>query len=211
MFNRNRDASPNDPAGNRPGTPTGAPQDSAAAPLIPKPHRPEIPNYQQPAQSTAAQSAAKQPQKADVMEPEGSKLTVGRDIHLKGEITSCDVLVVEGKVEASMNSRYIRVASEGMFQGDCEIDTADISGHFDGNLLARKRLIVRSTGRVTGSTRYGEIEIEAGGVIAGKVEWLDPNAPESASITAASKAESSKDTKGKEPEVKKDNKLQPAR
>ena len=33
---------------------------------------------------------------------ESNKLTVGRDIHLKGEITSCHKLVVEGKVEAAL-------------------------------------------------------------------------------------------------------------
>ena len=40
-----------------------------------------------------------------------SKLIVGPDIKLKGaEITDCDTLVVEGRVEASMDSRVIQIA-----------------------------------------------------------------------------------------------------
>ena len=44
----------------------------------------------------------------------GSKLTVGPNIKLKGvEITDCDTLVVEGTVEATMNSRVIKIAEQG--------------------------------------------------------------------------------------------------
>src|SRR6266446_6221182 len=43
-----------------------------------------------------------------------SKLIVGPDIKLKGaEITDCDTLVVEGRVEASMDSRVIQIAEHG--------------------------------------------------------------------------------------------------
>src|SRR6266566_3322304 len=45
-----------------------------------------------------------------------SKLIVGPDIKLKGaEITDCDTLVVEGRVEASMDSRVIQIAEHGVF------------------------------------------------------------------------------------------------
>jgi cytoskeletal protein CcmA (bactofilin family) len=163
MFNRSK---PSDSA-----TPDQAGQTSRSRPTPPpnptiaKPVRPDIPGFSNPAPPAAEK-------KAETMqtEPQGSKLIVGKDIHLKGEITSCDVLVVEGKVEASMNSRYIAIADTGVFEGDCEIDTADISGRFDGNLTVRERLIVRASGRVTGTIRYGEIQIEAGGVIAGDVQ-----------------------------------------
>ena len=34
----------------------------------------------------------------------------------------------------------------------------------------RSRLIIRSTGRIVGTVRYGQIEIERGGVISGQIE-----------------------------------------
>jgi len=105
---------------------------------------------------------------------ESKKLIVGRDIHLKGEITSCDRLVVEGYVEASLaDARQIEVAPTGMFKGDAEVVEADISGRFEGQLTARQRLTVRATGRFSGKIRYGRIVIEAGGQISGATEALD--------------------------------------
>ena len=55
----------------------------------------------------------------------GSKLTVGPNIKLKGvEITDCDTLVVEGMVEATMDSRVIQISERGAFKGSAEIDIA---------------------------------------------------------------------------------------
>ncbi len=98
------------------------------------------------------------------------KLTVGPGIRLKGEVTDCDTLVVEGHVEISAKSRLIEVAETGTVIGDIEVTTADVSGRFDGNLNVNERLTIRSTGRVSGKIRYNTIEIESGGRISGNVE-----------------------------------------
>ncbi len=106
---------------------------------------------------------------------EGKKLVVGRDIVLSGEINSCDKLVVEGRVEANINDcREIEVAESGTFKGQAEIDLAEISGTFEGTLTARQLLIVRSTGRITGKVRFGQLEIERGGEIVGDVQVCGP-------------------------------------
>lgn len=106
----------------------------------------------------------------DANEDTVSRLIVGPDINLKGaEITDCDTLVVEGRVEASMDSRVIQIAAIGTFVGTAGVDTADIRGHFDGELTVRKQLIIRSTGRVTGKIRYGKVSIEEGGELSGEI------------------------------------------
>jgi len=99
-----------------------------------------------------------------------SKLIVGPDIKLKGaEITDCDTLVVEGRVEASMDSRVIQIAENGVFVGKVGIDIAEIRGRFDGELTARKQLVIRATGRVSGKIRYGKVAIEEGGELSGDI------------------------------------------
>ena len=103
----------------------------------------------------------------------GKKLVVGREISLSGEISSCDTLVVEGTVEATLSdSRTIEIAESGIFRGQIEINVAEISGQFEGTLVARKRLIIHSKGRVEGKIRYAELEIERGGRIAGDIQRL---------------------------------------
>jgi cytoskeletal protein CcmA (bactofilin family) len=100
----------------------------------------------------------------------GSKLTVGPNIKLKGvEITDCDTLVVEGLVEATMDSRVMQIAEQGAFKGSAEIDVAEIRGEFTGNLTVRQKLVIYSTGKVTGTIRYGKLVIEEGGQLAGEI------------------------------------------
>jgi cytoskeletal protein CcmA (bactofilin family) len=99
------------------------------------------------------------------------QLTVGREISLSGEIASCDTLIVEGSVEANLqNCRDVDIAETGLFKGTAEIDNADVRGTFEGNLLVRKRLLIRAGGQVSGTIRYGQIEIELGGQISGDVQ-----------------------------------------
>lgn len=111
-------------------------------------------------------------------EAEQKKLIVGRDIFLNGEIRTCDSLVVEGKVEAVLSDcRAIDIAGSGEFRGSAEIESADISGRFDGDLVVRQRLTIRATGKVLGKIRYGQLEVERGGVISGTIEALADGAP----------------------------------
>src|SRR5258708_17921852 len=102
-----------------------------------------------------------------------SKLIVGPDIKLKGaEMTDCDTLVVEGRVEASMDSRVIQIAEHGVFVGKAGIDVAEIRGRFEGELTARKQLVIRATGKVSGKVRYGKVAIEEGGELCGDIAAL---------------------------------------
>ena len=101
----------------------------------------------------------------------GSKLTVGPNIKLKGvEITDCDTLVVEGLVEATMDSRLMQIAEKGAFKGAAEIDLAEIRGRFDGELTVREKLVIHATGRVHGTIRYGRLIVEDGGQLSGQIE-----------------------------------------
>lgn len=123
-----------------------------------------------------AEPARPDPGRADAAKPsqvEGKKLIVGRDIFLSGEITACDLVVVEGKIEATLrNSSAVEIAESGIFKGTAEIERAEVSGVFEGDLTVRERLIVRRSGRVKGKLRYGSIQIEPGGEISGAVEIL---------------------------------------
>jgi cytoskeletal protein CcmA (bactofilin family) len=130
---------------------------------------------QPPAAGTTPTPAATQPvvaAAATTRVKEGeSKLTVGPNIKLKGvEITDCDTLVVEGSVEATMDSRVIQISERGAFKGSADIDVAEIRGLFDGNLTARQKLVIYSTGKVTGRVRYGKVVIEEGGQLSGEIE-----------------------------------------
>ena len=128
----------------------------------------------------------------EVSNEDGNKLIVGPNIKLKGsEITDCEILVVEGRVEASMNSRDIRIAEGGVFCGKAEIDVAEVRGTFEGDLTARKRLVIYATGKVSGVIRYGAMMVEEGGTISGDVATLAAGGP---SLAKAPDAETTPDS-----------------
>lgn len=125
----------------------------------------DIPTKPDPARSGGAKERAPNPSE--------SRLIVGPNIKLKGvEIEDCDTLVVEGYVEASMDSRVIEVSETGVYKGTVEIDTAIIKGRFEGELTARERLIVHTTGDVSGKIRYGRLAIDEGGRVHGDLDEL---------------------------------------
>jgi cytoskeletal protein CcmA (bactofilin family) len=108
----------------------------------------------------------------------GKRLTVGPGISLSGEITACDRLVVQGSVQVTLNeTRAIEIAESGRFtNGKAEVEEAEISGVYEGDLVVRNRLMIRSTGQVKGNVRFGEIEVERGGQITGSISMLEPSA-----------------------------------
>ena len=143
------------------GTASSIPQRPQQQPVVDSP-RPDL-RFAEPASKPAPK----------LEESSGSKLIVGPDIKLRGvEITDCDTLVVEGRVEASMDSRVVQIAENGVFSGTVSIDVAEIRGRFEGELTARKQLVIYSTGRVSGRIRYGTIRIEEGGEVSGEISTL---------------------------------------
>ena len=121
-----------------------------------------------PAPSTLATRESKNEAKND-----SKRLTVGRGISLNGKISFCDRLVIDGKVEAELEDCHtVEVTENGTFKGAAEITGAEISGHYDGSLTVRENLLIRSTGRVSGTVRYGKLHIEDGGEINGDVKSI---------------------------------------
>ena len=115
--------------------------------------------------------------KPKVEEPKGSRLIVGPDIKLKGaEITDCDTLVVEGRVEASMDARVIQISESGSFHGTVGVDVAEIRGRFEGEITVRKQLVILGTGKVSGKVRYAKIKVEEGAELSGDLAVLDKSA-----------------------------------
>jgi len=171
LFGR-RDLRPGDA---RPSAPIPANAAQATPAIVPPPAK--------PAAAPSAASAEPAPARAET--EGGSKLIVGPNIKLKGvEIHDCDTLVVEGRVEATMVSRAIQISETGAFNGKVDVEVAEIRGHFQGEMTARKRLVVHASGRVSGKIRYGKMLVQEGGEITGDVGTIS----EAASVTAFASA-----------------------
>jgi cytoskeletal protein CcmA (bactofilin family) len=129
--------------------------------------QPETPPAVQPATPVHAEK-----DKGD--ERKEAKLIVGPDIKMKGvEVSDCDTLVVEGRIEATLDARQIQVAQSGTFCGTVAVDIAEIHGRVEGELTVRKQLILHATGRISGKIRYARIKVEEGAELSGEISVLE--------------------------------------
>jgi cytoskeletal protein CcmA (bactofilin family) len=152
--------------------------------LSPKTSRPVIGNKLPPPvaipprPSAAGANGSGSPQQASEGSPgtrgqevDRRTLIIGQGIALTGEVNSCDRLVVEGSIQATLQKcQHVIIAETGVFNGHASTENADVRGRFDGDLVVRKRLLIRAGGHVSGTVTYGEIEIESGGGISGTIE-----------------------------------------
>ena len=144
----------------RPGQPAAAP--AAAA----RPAAPAYGAYSAPAAYGAAPASIP----SASADPKARRLVIGQGITMSGEIESCDMLIVEGTVEAALKgASSLEIAETGMFYGTVEISEATIAGKFEGDLTVNGRLTVRSSGSITGAIAYKELAVEAGATIDGKI------------------------------------------
>ena len=114
---------------------------------------------------------------SSVPEESEARLVIGRAIKMKGSVEDCGLLQVDGHFEASAQSKYLKVSESGVFAGDADVHSAEIIGRFDGNITVKDKLVIRSTGFVTGTVRYGSIEIASGGKISGDIQAILKNEP----------------------------------
>lgn len=147
--------------------PPPVPTPPTSTPQAARPDPVPAPRVEHPAAQTAARDD----------ERKEAKLVVGPDIKMKGvEVSDCDTLVVEGRIEATLDSRVIQIAEHGIFAGTVSVDSAEIHGRLEGELTVRKLLVIHATGKVSGKVRYARIKVEEGAELCGEISMLDKSA-----------------------------------
>ena len=106
-------------------------------------------------------------------EADSKRLLVGKQVRIKGEISGCEKLVVDGLVDAAVSGvKAIEVTNNGTFKGSAEVDSATISGTYDGDLKVNGHLEITASGVVTGKVTYKTIAVANGGRLQGAIETL---------------------------------------
>lgn len=145
-----------------------APDPAPARGLMPPATPQPAPLPSHPAHETPRAAAEKAEDRKE------ARLIVGPDIKMKGvEVSDCDTLVVEGRIEATLDSRVLEIAEKGVFSGVVAVDSAEIHGRLEGELTVRKQLVVHATGRLSGKIRYARIKVEEGAELSGEISVLD--------------------------------------
>lgn len=106
-------------------------------------------------------------------------LIIGEGVRVVGKLVVPGLAIVNGALEGELQADELLVGPRGTLSGQVRVRTADVHGATHETLEASEFLCVRSTGQVHGQARYGEVEIEKGGIIRGAISPVasDPSFP----------------------------------
>ena len=103
-----------------------------------------------------------------------SNMSVGPGIQLKGEISNCATLFVEGDVDATLDGKALEIVQRGVFRGTARVESVFIHGRFEGDLTVSGLLRVASGGSASGKLRYGQLDVAEGGDLTGEIsKYID--------------------------------------
>jgi cytoskeletal protein CcmA (bactofilin family) len=89
---------------------------------------------------------------------------------LKGNIEAKEDIVVEGKVEGSINTtEKVTVAKGAIVKGPISSREIEIGGIVEGNVCSKECTKLLAFGKVQGDLKTGHLYVEDGGILAGKV------------------------------------------
>jgi cytoskeletal protein CcmA (bactofilin family) len=94
---------------------------------------------------------------------------------LKGEISSCERVVIQGCVEACVTDcQKLEILENGTFKGSATVVDAEIAGELTGTLRVENKLVVRSTARIVGTVYYGSLIVDEGCVLRATFQDITP-------------------------------------
>ncbi len=108
----------------------------------------------------------------------GPVSVIGETLHFKGELSAGEDLVVEGKVEGTINQGKccLTVKPKGQLIANVNATKIFIEGTVKGDLTATVSVTVRESGVVTGSIIAPKVAITEGATFNGSIEMRDPKA-----------------------------------
>jgi cytoskeletal protein CcmA (bactofilin family) len=150
-------------------------------PDTPQPAQPEIKDFPvnppSPVKPAAATWEGTTAMSTDAMRPMGATADratarLGPSLHVKGEISGSEDLVIEGSVEGlvQLDERKLTVGASAKVTADITAREVVVYGTVKGNLQAKNRIEIKKDGSVNGDLTTARIVIEDGAYFKGSIE-----------------------------------------
>lgn len=113
---------------------------------------------------------------------------IGPSIVIKGNVTGDEDLLIQGKVEGTieLGAHEVTVGESGKVNADITARTVRIDGEVSGDVRGNEMVVISSSGNVRGNIVAPRMTLEDGAIFKGSID-MDPGEP-SAKVSLASKA-----------------------
>lgn len=98
--------------------------------------------------------------------------TIGPSIHIKGELTGEEGLIIDGQVEGTINLKNndLIIARNGQIHANVYAKSITIEGKLQGDLNGKEKVIIRASGDVLGNIISPRVVLEDGARFKGSID-----------------------------------------
>lgn len=123
--------------------------------------------------SQAQQESSSAPANAPVNS--GRAAIIGPGIHINGDISGDENLVIEGKVDGKvcLGAHNVEIGQSGRVNADITAKMVKISGAVRGDITATEKVIISRSGNVHGNIVAPRMSLEDGAIFKGSID-MDP-------------------------------------
>jgi cytoskeletal protein CcmA (bactofilin family) len=97
---------------------------------------------------------------------------IGKNTHLKGNITTKGTLRVDGRVTGNVEADWLIIGEKALVKGDVSAGGVVIGGNLEGNATAKESVEVKRKGRLAGDLVTSKLLVIEGGIIDGRISML---------------------------------------
>ena len=118
----------------------------------------------------------------------GKMAVIGPGIHINGDISGDENLLVEGKVEGKIRlaSHHVEIGQSGKVKADITAKVIKIAGAVRGDLSGSEKVVISRTGNVHGNIVAPRMTLEDGAIFKGSID-MDPGEPAKAAVAKPAK------------------------
>jgi cytoskeletal protein CcmA (bactofilin family) len=126
----------------------------------------------------ASRAETPRPSSAASRSAPGELATIGRSITIKGEVSGDEDLLIQGRVDGSidLDQQSVTVGREGRVKANITGRVVTVEGQVEGDLKAQEQVILRSSARVHGDITAPRVVLEDGASFRGLVDMGEPGA-----------------------------------
>ena len=102
----------------------------------------------------------------------GKSALIGAGIHINGDISGSESLVIEGRVEGKIElvSSQVLIGESGKVSADIIAKVVKIEGSLQGDVEGKERVVIAKSGKVRGNITAPRVMLEDGAIFKGSID-----------------------------------------
>lgn len=122
---------------------------------------------------------AAEPAPEPALQRSAAQATIGRTVHVRGELRGAEDLLIEGRVEGSvvLEDHQLEIGGHGQIQGEVQANVVLVYGRVQGDIHAQERILVEPEGTVEGNLYAPKVVLADGARFKGSIDMMGGGKP----------------------------------